>query len=621
MGVVQKSGEIDETGNVEVDISNLIPDEVDLEPYALKTDLPDLAPYAKTAEVDEKLAECVKLSDLEDGVTFDTLSASSITVDGKQVSLEGHGHDVKDIKGIEGVYAKLEDIPDVPDYKAMESVLWADLRQMKEEHQLVPGRWYRITDYETKTGGWAAADAMSDRGNLTTERGLSSTAAEVGLEPLPFDVIVLATSDGSLSERAFAAPRADHAYSRPVKFQSWRLLYSLDNDENRFYWIRDAEDAKGVVYGMVDENGNSCSYDFKNIVFLAKDVGTSAPEDLIHRWSFNDIAEDGGVGLSDTGSIGGMTAALYGNAELVGSRSVRIHAGDPDSSYVELGANPIPSELGDTPFTIEVWATPTSLQSYASVFSLGERGSDGDPSSKGLMGVFEGYRQVKRDGEEDWGPCMQPLCGTIPDYGTHVNVSMTQGSLSAGTPYYFAYVVTPSADGTNSAKMIGYVYDATTYGLVGKSDEILVQDWTTSQFNQSWFALGTTCWGNRSPGADYDEVRVWKKALTQEEIEWNVKAGPDSFPDDWQFTFSGVYDGMKVDRSLYETTSQNVIRPCIDWNGVISLNRVVLTNNSSGQTIIGNTIEANCGSIFASGNIVCNRIGERCGLLRFGRDV
>ncbi|MBQ1428076.1 MAG: hypothetical protein IIZ06_00260, partial [Kiritimatiellae bacterium] len=88
----------------------------------------------------------------------------------------------------------------------------------------------------------------------------------------------------------------------------------------------------------------------------------ATPDALIHRWSFNNS-------LEDTGSIGGMTAVLGGNAALYNKTCVRVQrGGDP----VELGANPIPSSLGDTPFTIEVWATPNDIPTYASIFSLGQ---------------------------------------------------------------------------------------------------------------------------------------------------------------------------------------------------------------------------------------------------------
>ncbi|MBQ5530809.1 MAG: hypothetical protein IIT98_02255, partial [Kiritimatiellae bacterium] len=243
----------------------------------------------------------------------------------------------------------------------------------------------------------------------------------------------------------------------------------------------------------------------------------ATPDALIHRWSFNNS-------LEDTGSIGGMTATLGGNAALYNKTSVRVQrGGDP----VELGANPIPSDLGDTPFTIEVWATPTSLDTYRGMFSLGERSNT---SAKGLMGVFQGFRQVREGGEAEYGPVWQAVAGKV-NGSTGQNVAMTPGGISANTPYYFAYVVMPKGD-NSSATVIGYVYNASTGAQVGKSIMYTVTDWTTSQLAQSWFGLGTTPWGDATPGADYDEVRVWKTALTPGQVAAHVAHGPDAIPGD-----------------------------------------------------------------------------------------
>ena len=49
---------------------------------------------------------------------------------------------------------------------------------------------------------------------------------------------------------------------------AWELEYCLDNDATRFEWAN-ASSGRGVIYRMVDEWGNDCPYDFKNIVFTS----------------------------------------------------------------------------------------------------------------------------------------------------------------------------------------------------------------------------------------------------------------------------------------------------------------------------------------------------------------
>ena len=285
------------------------------------------------------------------------------------------------------------------------------------------------------------------------------------------------------------------------------------------------------------------------LAFAATAAFAAVPDALIHRWSFNNS-------LEDTGSIGGKTAVLGGNAALYGETSVRVQrGGDP----VELGANPIPSDLGDTPFTIEVWATPTTLDTYRGMFSLGERSNT---SAKGLMGVFQGYRQINYTGGSggDNGPVWHAVAGTV-NGGTGKNVAMTPGGISANTPYYFAYVVTPTGDG--SATVAGYVYNVSTGAQVGKSVAWTVESWTTSQLAQSWFGLGTTPWNDACPGADYDEVRVWKKALTPADVAANVKVGPDAIPGDGDYPTLGVSEANLAHRwsfngSLVDSVTEDV---------------------------------------------------------------
>lgn len=121
---------------------------------------------------------------------------------------------------------------------------WDDLRElMYGEDGVVPGQWYRITDYVTKVN---VANAQS---------------AE-----WPYDILVLATSDHDLSEVAYATAHDDSTYIRWPDIDAWELRYNWSNDEHRFPWIYGVA-AKGVVYWMRDGFGNEAPYDFKNIKF------------------------------------------------------------------------------------------------------------------------------------------------------------------------------------------------------------------------------------------------------------------------------------------------------------------------------------------------------------------
>lgn len=219
------------------------------------------------------------------------------------------------------------------------SITYAALKALRDGGNLVPGTWYRITDYA-----------------CTTSQGDTMSAGH------QFDIIVLAIDGSHLSEKAYAAHHGsavrnenddnqsgeiegevegsrsvDEDYFANCRLEAWELMYCLDNDTERFAWACDGTDkfyiefveketvrlyrtaiiedgtvwqfgeggisvytaadpavgdnfyqdsslqtsageitaavevegveGKGVIYRMIDEFGNDCPYDFKNIMF------------------------------------------------------------------------------------------------------------------------------------------------------------------------------------------------------------------------------------------------------------------------------------------------------------------------------------------------------------------
>lgn len=122
-------------------------------------------------------------------------------------------------------------------------IAWSDLKSLRDNAQLVPGRFYRIIDYVT-----------------TTAQANTRSAGHA------FDIIVVALSNDMLSEEAWALQHAGDTYFVNNRLEAWRIWYCLDNDATRFLWA-DATNGKGVIYRMIDEFNNDLPYDFKNIQF------------------------------------------------------------------------------------------------------------------------------------------------------------------------------------------------------------------------------------------------------------------------------------------------------------------------------------------------------------------
>ena len=127
------------------------------------------------------------------------------------------------------------------------SILYDELVNLRDINGLIPGTWYRITDYNTTVGSGEYMINTSVAGHQ-------------------FDVIVMATSENTLSEEARAIKHDGDEYFNTSNLNAWKIWYSLDNDTNKFEWA-DATNGKGVIYRMIDEYGNDCPYDFKNMLF------------------------------------------------------------------------------------------------------------------------------------------------------------------------------------------------------------------------------------------------------------------------------------------------------------------------------------------------------------------
>ena len=123
------------------------------------------------------------------------------------------------------------------------SITYANLKALRDGGNLVPGTWYRITNYACTT---------------TQQDTQSANHA--------FDIIVRADDESHLNENAYAAHHEGDTYFANCKLEAWELKYCLDNDTNRFAWADD-ENGTGVIFYMKDEWNNECPYDFKNIMF------------------------------------------------------------------------------------------------------------------------------------------------------------------------------------------------------------------------------------------------------------------------------------------------------------------------------------------------------------------
>jgi len=130
---------------------------------------------------------------------------------------------------------------------------YSDLKDLRDNGNLVPGMYYRITDYVTKINGTIRSNGMYLHYAKSAEH--------------PYDIIVCADSSSTLNENAWAIQHQGDTYFNYANLAAWELKYTLDNDASKYAWA-DTANGKGVVYYMKDEWNNEAWYDFKNAMFL-----------------------------------------------------------------------------------------------------------------------------------------------------------------------------------------------------------------------------------------------------------------------------------------------------------------------------------------------------------------
>lgn len=118
-------------------------------------------------------------------------------------------------------------------------VTYENLLQIVSQSALVPGAFYRITDYVTTV-------------NLPTN-------------DKQYDVIVQAITESKLGDDARATRRGS-GYNIG-ECERWSLKYSLYGDNPAILPFLNVSGHKGIVYWMQDEWGNEANYDFKSIMF------------------------------------------------------------------------------------------------------------------------------------------------------------------------------------------------------------------------------------------------------------------------------------------------------------------------------------------------------------------
>ena len=147
------------------------------------------------------------------------------------------------------------------------AITYADLKALRQAGNLVPGTWYRITDYHTTVSPLITDARSTDH---------------------QFDVIVRADDASHLNENGYAAHHEGDEYFAACKLEAWELQYRLENekwskeagtfvtDDNDGYNLKKlgTVEVEGTTYILWDASEFTEDYDIVQAVSEDEEEGT-----------------------------------------------------------------------------------------------------------------------------------------------------------------------------------------------------------------------------------------------------------------------------------------------------------------------------------------------------------
>lgn len=233
-------------------------------------------------------------------------------------------------------------------------------------------------------------------------------------------------------------------------------------------------------------------------IFIVTAAATAArplgAAELTHRWSFNGDYSDSAGGADAVKC--GTYVSLYGGRVHMGYGSCTHGTG-----YVDLGTN----MLDTTAATIEIWARHDGVESWSRVFDYGADNTH----------YFA-------------------LCWT---YGTNLNKDRagaknpgetgTDGTMSPyeiGTDYYIAVTFEQQGEAT----LVKWQRRDAVTGELQKSGTMTMPDGIQKIVDPVLYLGHSQYTSDKDALAAYDEVRVWRGVLTDEQLTASAAAGPDA---------------------------------------------------------------------------------------------
>ncbi len=225
-----------------------------------------------------------------------------------------------------------------------------------------------------------------------------------------------------------------------------------------------------------------------------------AAKNLYRRWSFNGNLRD---------AVTGQSATAVGRVTLENGM-FSLPGGPHGTGYVNLGRDVLPK---DGAVTIEVWAMQLEPRNWSRIFDIGTVLEDS------MLMSWTCGTEVNSD-----GVCIKKT----------LDAKQMNNRLWPYTPgkmFHIAMTLSPRSDGCWNVAC--YKQKADTGRTLKSFSFTTTPGWSPKTQNQTNAYLGHSCAPADSDAkASYDEVRVWRCALSEAELVASARLGPDAAPGD-----------------------------------------------------------------------------------------
>jgi hypothetical protein len=281
---------------------------------------------------------------------------------------------------------------------------------------------------------------------------------------------------------------------------------------------------------------------------------------LAHRWSFNGNLAD---------SVGGATGALGGSAAYANENTaVYLPGGSNGAGYVNLGKGLI---AGDN-LTLEFWAKRVAVTKWGRVFECGT-----DTSNYLMASWVRG--DISNGGQSK----------VAVKYGAEEKYDLDKMAFTDGEMVHFAVRYAANDDGSTTITSVRRSVDGT--GTVVKTSNFtptgLDEGWSLDKVATGDFFLGhSAIWtSDNDANAIYDEVRVWRGALSDDALTLSAQKGPDATAEDIAAIVAKNDETATVERMLEIASGatlavgdgNTLTQPVLDVGGTLASGTLVVT--------------------------------------------